>query len=47
MYCIVVTLEVSHCETSLLNDVASLNISYMVVTLEVSHCEISPLKEVA
>ena len=47
MYCMVVTIEVSHCEISLLKEVAEVNICCMVVTFEVSHCETSSLKEVA
>ena len=47
MYSMVVTLKVSHCETSPLKEVAESNTRYMVDTLEVPHCETSPLKEVA
>ena len=47
MYARVVTLEVSHCETSPLKRVAEPNMSRMVVTIEVSHCETSSLKAVA
>ena len=39
----VVTLETSHLETSLLKDVAEANILAMLVTLETSHLDISPL----
>ena len=47
MFSMVVTLEVSHCETSPLKAVAEWNIACVVVTLEVSHCETSLLKIVA
>ena len=40
-----VTIDVSHTETSSLKEMADLNIHVIVVTLEVSHCDISSLKE--
>ena len=45
MYVMVITLETSHLEMSLLNDEARPNIRHMLVTLDTSHLEISPLND--
>ena len=45
MRAILITLDTSHSEMSLLNDDAELNMSSMLVTLDTSHLEMSPLKD--
>ena len=47
MRIMLVTLDTSHLERSLLNDDAPLNISFMLVTLETFHSEVSPLNDEA